>query len=63
MASPTLHTRAANWAQSGEDRPHTARKDAAQLWVVSLRDVALLAAAFSLFAAADAWHALTGTTR
>jgi len=38
------------------------RKDASKLWVVIARDVAVLAAALSLFAAADAWHQLTGAT-
>jgi hypothetical protein len=35
--------------------------DATRLWIVVARDVAILAAGFSLFAAADAWHTLTGT--
>lgn len=35
--------------------------DARTLAIVAVRDVAVLAAAFSLFAAADAWHQLTGT--
>ena len=35
--------------------------DATSLWLVLLRDVAIVAAALSLFAAADAWHILTGT--
>jgi hypothetical protein len=35
--------------------------DAAKLWLVALRDVAILAAAMSLFAAADTWNLLTGT--
>ena len=35
--------------------------DAASLGLVILRDVAILAGALSLFAAADAWYILTGT--
>jgi hypothetical protein len=33
-------------------------KDASSLWTVLARDIALLAAVLSLFAAADAWHTL-----
>ena len=35
--------------------------DASKLWLVALRDIAIVAGGLSLFAAADAWHTLTGT--
>lgn len=46
-------------ASEPADRPDTAPADASSLPIVLARDVALLAAALSLFAAADAWHALS----
>ena len=42
-----------------EDRPDAGPADASSLSTVLARDVALLAAALSLFAAADAWHTLS----
>jgi len=48
--------------QSDPDRREPAAPaDASPLWQVALRDVAIVAAALSLFAAADTWHTLTGS--
>lgn len=44
----------------GDGKPDTPT-DASPLWQVALRDVAVVAAGLSLFAAADTWHTLTGS--
>lgn len=64
MASPSLEGPATD-PPDPASRPaddETAPADATRLWVVLARDIAILATGLSLFAAADAWHALIGTT-
>jgi hypothetical protein len=60
MASAQPDAGAANEPNRGAEDAAPAA-DAANLWLVVLRDVAIVAAGFSLFAAADAWYILTGT--
>ena len=60
MASPNTEIPASDRSESTANESPAA-SDATSLWVVALRDVAILAAGFSLFAAADAWHTMTGT--
>jgi hypothetical protein len=62
MASPRPEVPPpADEAPHAGERPERGAADATRLWIVVLRDVAILAAALSLFAAADAWSLLTGT--
>ena len=62
MASPqTTDTPEADDNVTGAEN-NAAVVDASPLWMVALRDVAVVAAALSLFAAADAWHVLVGGT-
>ena len=61
MSSPQTDTPPADAEATGAEST-AAPADAASLWMVALRDVAIVAAGLSLFAAADAWHTLTGST-
>lgn len=60
MASPKVEEPNPNVSDNTADET-TVPADATKLWIVVARDVAILAAGLSLFAAADAWHTLTGT--
>ncbi len=60
MASPSPEIQAPEPPDSSADES-AAPADASSLWLVLARDLAIVAAVLSLFAAADAWHALTGT--
>ena len=60
MTSPQPDPPPADAPDQGAEEA-AAPADATKLWIVLLRDVAIVAAALSLFAAADAWHILTGT--
>lgn len=63
MTSPQPGSQDTPRSDASDSKEGTAvtRTDAASLPLVLLRDIAILAAALSLFAAADAWYILTGT--
>ncbi|NRA00962.1 MAG: hypothetical protein HRU00_00025 [Myxococcales bacterium] len=61
MASPSPEAEPPEQSDSSAEEA-AAPADASSLWLVLARDVAIVAAALSLFAAADAWHTLTGAT-
>ena len=58
MASPSLEAPTPKLEPTAEPAAASVTSDASSLWVVALRDVAILAAGLSLFAAADSWHSL-----
>ena len=60
MASPSPKTPPPDPPAAATDEA-ASPADASKTWIVVARDVAILAAALSLFAAADAWHILTRT--
>ncbi len=61
MASPSLDVPIQRLIPT-QTNPTAAASDTTRLWIVLARDVSLPAAGLLLFAAADAWHALIGST-
>ena len=59
MASPESGAPSPDPSDPDSPQP-SSPADASPLWQVLLRDIAIVAAALSLFAAADSWHQLSG---